>query len=68
MSVWMVALAGGPLLEPTAQWRLFTLELRWTETGWRVADGRGGRGPSPRSPLPLLVAEAATFTEVRHVP
>lgn len=68
VSVWMVALAGGPLLEPTAQWRLLTVELRWTEAGWRVEDGHGGGGPSPRSPLPLLVAEAATFAEVRHVP
>ncbi|HEY6887327.1 MAG TPA: hypothetical protein VI300_06090 [Solirubrobacter sp.] len=68
VSVWMVALAGGSRLEPTAQWRVLTLDLAWTSTGWRVTDGSGGGGPSPRTPLPLLATEAATFKEPRHVP
>lgn len=68
VSVWMVALAGGPLLEPVAQWRVLTVELRWTSAGWRVTGGHGGPGPSPRSSLPQLVADTARFEEVRHVP
>jgi hypothetical protein len=68
VTVWMVAIAGGSRLEPTAQWRVLTLELAWTRTGWRVAGGSGANGPSPQSALPLLVAEASTFKELRHVP
>jgi hypothetical protein len=68
VSVWMVALAGGAKLEPTAQWRVLTLDLAWTASGWRVTDGSGGGGPSPRTPLSLLAAETATFKELRHVP
>ena len=68
VTVWMVAIAGGSRLEPTAQWRLLTLELAWTPSGWRVTGGSGASGPSPQSPLPLLVAEASTFKELRHVP
>jgi hypothetical protein len=64
----MVALAGGRQLEPTAQWRLLTLELAWTPSGWRVAGGSGAEGPSPQSSLPLLAAEVSTFKELRHVP
>ena len=58
----------GLLDTETGKRRLLTVELQWTESGWRVADGHGGGGPSPRSPLSLLVSEAATFAEVRHVP
>jgi hypothetical protein len=68
VAVWMVALAGGPLLEPVAQWRLLTIELRWTAQGWKVSGGHGARGPSPRMPLPVLAERTATFEEVRHVP
>jgi len=68
VSVWMVALAGGARLTPTAQWRLLTLELAWTSNGWRVSDGSAGPGPSPGSPLPLLATEAATFKELDYVP
>jgi hypothetical protein len=68
VSVWTVALAGGTHLNPTAQWRVLTLELTWTSSGWRVADGSGASGPSPESPLALLAAEASTFEELRHVP
>jgi hypothetical protein len=68
VTVWLVALAGGSRLEPTAQWRALTLNLMWTAAGWRVTDGRGGRGPSPMSPLPVLAAEVSSFHEVRHVP
>ena len=68
VSVWMIALAGGPLLEPVAQWRLLTIDLRWASDEWRVAGGHGGSGPSPRSPLTELAAQTATFAEVRHVP
>lgn len=68
VSVWMVALAAGSKLEPIAQWRVITLELAWTAEGWRVTDGSGGGGPSPRTPLALLATEAATFKELRHVP
>jgi hypothetical protein len=68
VSVWMVALAGGPRLAPTAQWRVLTLDLTWSSTGWRVIDGSGGGGPSPRTPLSLLATETATFKELRHVP
>ena len=68
VTIWLVALAGGPALEPSAQWRLLTLDLRWTAAGWRVAGGSGARGHSPRSPLRRLVAEASSFEELRHVP
>jgi hypothetical protein len=68
VSIWMVALAGGPGIEPTSQWRVLTLELAWTRQGWRVTDGRGAAGPSPRSPLALLTAEASTFKALNHVP
>ena len=50
VTVWMVALAGGPLLKPVAQWRLLTIELEWTPQGWRVSGGHGAGGPSPDSP------------------
>jgi hypothetical protein len=68
VTIWLVALVGGYRIEPMAQWRLLTMDLVWTREGWRLADGRGARGPSPLSPLPLLAAEAASFREVRHVP
>jgi hypothetical protein len=68
VSVWMVALAAGSRLEPTAQWRVLTLDLVWTASGWRVTDGSGGSGPSPQTPMPLLATETATFKELRHVP
>jgi hypothetical protein len=68
VSVWMVALAGGSKLEPTAQWRVLTLDLTWTSSGWRVTNGSGGGGPSPQTPLSLLATETATFKELQHVP
>jgi hypothetical protein len=68
VTVWMVALAGGARIEPVAQWRLMTMELVWTRGAWRIEGGRGGPGPSPLSRLPLLASEAASFSEVRHVP
>lgn len=68
VAVWMVALAGGPLLEPVAQWRVLTIELQWTAGEWKVSGGHGARGPSPRLPLPELAARTASFEEVRHVP
>ena len=56
-------------LEPTAQWRVLTLELAWTPSGWRVT-GRQRRPAVRRreSPLALLAAEVSTFKELRHVP
>lgn len=68
VSVWMVALAGGPLLEPVAQWRVLTIDLVWTSAGWRVTGGHGAGGPSPRSSVAALATEAATFRAVNHVP
>jgi hypothetical protein len=68
VAVWVVALAGGAKLEPVAQWRVLTLELVWTRSGWRIANGTGASGPSPTSPLRVLAAESSRFDEVRHVP
>lgn len=68
IALWTVTLAGSAQLPPQAQWRTLTMDLVWTDRGWRVAGGSGIGGPSPATSIELLAAEAHTFKVLRHAP
>ena len=68
VSIWTVTLATGRHLRPRASWRRVTIDLIWQRGRWLVTGGAGGEAPSPSSSGRAVIAEAGTYSELRHGP
>ena len=68
IAVWGMALFGTPAYPPTTQWSTSTIDLVWSLDRWLVIAVRSRGGPSPQSPLSMLVRADRTFRQVRREP
>jgi hypothetical protein len=68
ISVWAASIGGSADYAPTSGWWTTTVDLAWTNQGWRVAGVKQEPGPSDDWPIGSLASEARTFHPFRNVP